>query len=140
MLRKRSEKKHMMVEINITPFTDVVLVLLIIFMIATPLIYQGKIKINLPETKNSKTEDKPMKMTIQISEQGSIYIDDVEYKLPNEIDKLKTKILNTVGNNENAAVVINGDRNCRYTYIIGVIDVIKELGIKRIMLGTEIRR
>ncbi len=129
-----------MTDINITPFTDVVLVLLIIFIIATPLIYQGKIKINLPETKSTKTEDKPMRMTVQVTEQGSIFIDDVEYSMPADAEKIKTKILNTVGNSENSAVVINGDKNCRYSTIIGIIDAIKEIGIKKILLGTEIKR
>ncbi len=129
-----------MTDINITPFTDVVLVLLIIFIIATPLIYQGKIKINLPETKSTKTEDKPMRMTVQVTEQGAIFIDDVEYSMPADAEKIKTKILNTVGNSENSAVVINGDKNCRYSTIIGIIDAIKEIGIKKILLGTEIKR
>ncbi len=140
MNRKRTPKKGLMTEINITPFTDVVLVLLIIFIIATPLIYQGKIKINLPETKNTKTEEKPMKMTVQITEGGSIYVDDVEYKLPEDSEKLRTKVLSTVGNSDNSAVVINGDKNSRYSSIISVIDLIKEIGIKKIMLGTQIKR
>jgi biopolymer transport protein ExbD len=140
MIKKRSEKKKLMTDINITPFTDVVLVLLIIFIIATPLIYQGKIKINLPETKSTKTEEKPMRMTVQVSEQGSVYIDDVEYSLPGDTDKIKTKILNTVGNSEDSAVVINGDKNCKYSTIINIIDAIKETGIKKILLGTSIKR
>lgn len=140
MITKRSEKKKLMTDINITPFTDVVLVLLIIFIIATPLIYQGKIKINLPETKSTKTEEKPMRMTVQVSEQGSVYIDDIEYSLPGDTDKIKTKILNTVGNSEDSAVVINGDKNCKYSTIISIIDAIKETGIKKILLGTSIKR
>lgn len=140
MTGKRQPKKGLMAEINITPFTDVVLVLLIIFIIATPLIYQGKIKINLPETKSTRTEDKPMKMTVQVTEEGAVYVDGKQYSLPGDADTLKTKVLSTVGNSDNSAVVINGDRNCRYTFIIGVIDLVRELGIKKIMLGTEIKR
>ncbi|MGA2140796.1 MAG: biopolymer transporter ExbD [Brevinematales bacterium] len=140
MLKKRTERKKLMTEINITPFTDVVLVLLIIFIIATPLIYQGKIKINLPETKSTKTEDKPMRMTVQVSQEGSVYIDNIEYKIPEDTEKIKEKILNTVGNSEDSAVVINGDKDCKYSTIIGIIDAIKEIGIKKILLGTEIKR
>jgi biopolymer transport protein ExbD len=140
MITRRSDKKKLMTDINITPFTDVVLVLLIIFIIATPLLNQGKIKINLPETKSSKTENKPMRMTVQVNEEGSIYIDDVKYSLPGDVEKLKTKILNTVGNSEDSAVVINGDKNCKYDIIISIIDAIKEIGIKKILLGTMIKR
>jgi biopolymer transport protein ExbD len=140
MQGKRSQKKTLMTDINITPFTDVVLVLLIIFIMATPLIYQGKIKINLPVTKNTKTEEKPIKITVQVTENGTIYIEDVEYKLPEDSEKLKAKVLATVGNSEDSAVVINGDRNSRYSSIINIIDLIKEIGIKKIMLGTEIKR
>ncbi len=140
MIKKRSERKKLMTDINITPFTDVVLVLLIIFIIATPLIYQGKLRINLPETRSAKTEEKPMRMTLQVTPQGFVYIDNVEYAMPGDTDKIKAKILNTVGNSDNSAVVINGDKDCRYSTIISIIDAIKEIGIKKILLGTEIKR
>jgi biopolymer transport protein ExbD len=140
MIKKRSERKKLMTDINITPFTDVVLVLLIIFIIATPLIYQGKLRINLPETRSARTEEKPMRMTLQVTPQGFVYIDNVEYAMPGDTDKIKAKILNTVGNSDNSAVVINGDKDCRYSTIISIIDAIKEIGIKKILLGTEIKR
>ena len=69
-----NKKKRVVADINITPFTDVVLVLLIIFMITTPMLSQHEIKINLPKvTQNTeRTEDKVIE--ISIDKDGFIYI------------------------------------------------------------------
>lgn len=138
--KRRSSTQSIMADINITPFTDVVLVLLIIFMVATPLIFQNRVKINLPEAKTEKTDEKPLKMIVGISEQGDIYIENVKFDINADLEKIKTKILSTIGNGRESTVVINGDKNCRYDYVVRVIDISKELGIKKIMLGTASKK
>lgn len=140
MRTRRLASQPIMAEINITPFTDVVLVLLIIFMVATPLIFQNKVKINLPQAKSEKTDEKPMKMIIGISEQGDIYIENVRYDINADLEKIKSKVMTTVGNGMDSTVVINGDKNCRYSYIVRVIDLAKDAGAKKIMLGTEVKK
>jgi biopolymer transport protein ExbD len=138
--RRKSAGQTIMADINITPFTDVVLVLLIIFMVATPLIFQNKVKINLPQSKSEKTDEKPLKMIVGISEQGDIYVENVKYDINADVEKLKSKILATVGNGDDSTLVINGDKNCRYDYVVRIIDIAKEAGIKKIMLGTESKK
>jgi biopolymer transport protein TolR len=136
----RSEKKKLMVDINITPFTDVVLVLLIIFMVATPLIYQKNLKINLPQAKAAQSEEKPQKVVVSINEEGDIYIDDVKYNMNSDEEKIKSKILTTAGTSAESTIMVNADRNCKYDSVIGIIDMAKEIGVKRIMLGAEVKK
>ena len=75
-MNRRPIKQRVMTEINITPFTDVILVLLIIFMITTPLILQSSIKVNLPEAASGKPFTNTRQINITISDNNVIYIDD----------------------------------------------------------------
>ncbi len=139
-MKTRSDKKRLMVDINITPFTDVVLVLLIIFMVATPVIYQKNLKINLPQAKAAKSDEKPQKVIVSINDLGEVYIDNVKYNISNDIEKIRSKIIAAAGTSQDSTVMVNGDKNCKYDYIIQVIDLVKDLGIKRIMLGAEVKK
>lgn len=136
-MKRRPQKKFIMSDINITPFTDVVLVLLIIFIVATPLLYQGKVKINLPQTKNAQTDEKPQKVTVLVNEQGDAFIDDIKYSMPADQEKLKSVIANAIGSNPEMTIVINGDRNSKYDYVVQVIDIVKGQGVKKVMLSTQ---
>ena len=139
-MRQRSKNAKLMTEINITPFTDVVLVLLIIFMIATPLIYQGNLKVTLPESQSSKADEKPQKLTVQIDAQGTAFIDNESFNLNGDLSGLKKKIQALSAGNKDTSVLINADRNSKYDYVIRVIDSSKAMGVNKIILGTAARR
>ena len=123
-----------MAEINITPFTDVVLVLLIIFMIATPFIYQSSMNVQLPQA--SKSEETTRDMIVTINPRGEIFLDD------NRVDlgTLKTKLSAAVRRKPNSSVIINGDKNVRYDSVIQVMDVLTQAGVKNPALGIELKR
>jgi biopolymer transport protein ExbD len=133
-------KKKLMTDINITPFTDVVLVLLIIFMVATPLIYQGKVKVQLPDSKAVRTEEKPQKMAITIDPDGAVYIDDRKYDPTSDADALRARMSVAAKANADTPIVINADRNCRYSSVMNVIDLAKDEGLKKIVLATQVKR
>lgn len=139
-MRNRSNKNKLMTEINITPFTDVVLVLLIIFIIATPLIYQGNLKVNLPDSQSAKADEKPQKLTIQIDAQGTAYIDNEAFNLNGDLSNLKKRIQSLSAGKKDTSVLINADRNSKYDYVIRVIDTSKAMGVNKIILGTGIKR
>lgn len=139
-MKIQSRSQNIMADINITPFTDVVLVLLIIFMVATPIIYQNKIKIQLPQAKTEQNQDKPLKITILISEKGEIMIDNKVYSLDKDVKVIEDLILNKVGTGPESTVIINGDKSCRYEWIVLIIDAAKTVGVKRIMLGTDVKK
>lgn len=139
-MKSRREKKSIVAKIDITPFTDVVLVLLIIFMVATPLIYQGKIKVNLPDANVAKSQDKPDSILIFVQESGTVFLDDKPYNLPADEDSFRKSFALKLAAANDPTVVINGDRNVRYDSIVNIVNVMGDLSVKKIMLGTNIKK
>jgi biopolymer transport protein ExbD len=123
-----------MSEINITPFTDVVLVLLIIFMIATPFIYQSSMRVQLPQA--SKTEETSRDIIITINAHGDIFLEEARV----DLETLKYKIMAMMRRKSNASVIINGDKNVRYNSVIQVMDVLTQSGVKNPGLGIELKK
>ena len=131
---KRRRKSRVMAEINITPFTDVVLVLLIIFMIATPFIYQSSMKVNLPQGSTNDELNKDIIITINSRE--DVYLDDTKL----DLDTLRNRLMVMVGNEPHISVIVNGDKNVRYDSVMQVLDVLKQSGVRNQALGIELRR
>jgi biopolymer transport protein TolR len=127
-------KSKLMSEINITPFTDVVLVLLIIFMIATPFIYQSSMRVQLPQA--SKTEETSRDIIITINAHGDIFLEEARV----DLETLKYKIMAMMRRKSNASVIINGDKNVRYNSVIQVMDVLTQSGVKNPGLGIELKK
>src|SRR5208283_3527514 len=75
-MNPRLRKQKAIAEINITPFTDVILVLLIIFMITTPLILQSNIRVNLPSSTTGKPMEETKQISIMVTSEGMIYLDN----------------------------------------------------------------
>jgi biopolymer transport protein TolR len=123
-----------MAEINITPFTDVVLVLLIIFMIATPFIYQSSMKVQLPQA--SKSEETSRDIIITINAHGDVFLDDAKV----DLDTLKYKLLAATRSKPGTSVIINGDKNVKYDSVIQVMDVLNRSGVKNPGLGIEVKK
>ena len=133
MKRERRSSK-LIAEINITPFTDVVLVLLIIFMIATPFIYQSSVKVQLPRA--STSEESSRDILININAQGEVFLDDTKL----DLETLKYKLTARVKNKPDTSVIINGDKNVRYDAVIQVMDVLNQSGVKNPGLGIELKK
>ncbi len=123
-----------MAEINITPFTDVVLVLLIIFMIATPFIYQSSMNVQLPQA--SKTEETTRDIIVTINSRGEVFLDNARM----DLNALKTRLSAAVRSKPNTSVIINGDKNVRYDSVIQVMDVLTQAGVKNPGLGIELKK
>jgi biopolymer transport protein ExbD len=123
-----------MAEINITPFTDVVLVLLIIFMIATPFIYQSSMKVQLPQA--SKSEEASRDVIITINAQGEVFLEDKRL----DLDTLKYRLTAMVRSKPDTSVIINGDKNAKYDSVMQVMDVLTRSGVKNPGLGIELKK
>lgn len=125
-------------EINVTPLVDVMLVLLVIFMITAPILYQG-VDVNLP-----KVESKPMpaaesekKVVVTVNGQGEIYIEKKKYDLSELKVEVRTQILNLGREIENEEVFIRADANVPYGAVMEVMAEIRKAGIKKLGLITE---
>lgn len=133
-MNRKMKKSKMIAEINITPFTDVVLVLLIIFMIATPFIYQSSMNVQLPQA--SKSEETTRDMIVTINSRGEVFLDNSKM----DLNTLKVKLSAAVRNKPNASVIINGDKNVRYDSVIQVMDILTRAGVKNPALGIELKK
>jgi biopolymer transport protein ExbD len=133
-MKRKTRRPKLMAEINITPFTDVVLVLLIIFMIATPFIYQSSMKVQLP--KGSKSEENPRDIIITINSRGDIYLEDAKL----DLSTLKYKLSAMVKGKPDTSVIINGDKEVRYNSVMEVMDILTQSGVKNPGLGIELKK
>ena len=136
---KRRPRQRLVAEINITPLTDVILVLLIIFMVTTPLVFQSSIQIDLPKSKS--TEEPPAReITVAIDANGQAFLGNKQYSLRFDLDLLKFELSSMIKNKKNTTILIRGDKNVQYDFVIKVMDMASQLGIKKIVLLTELTR
>ncbi|MEI6634077.1 MAG: biopolymer transporter ExbD [Chlamydiota bacterium] len=134
-MRRRSRSARVAAEINITPFTDVVLVLLIIFMVATPMIYQSSIQVRLP--KAAADQKPPRTVTVAVNASGEVFLEKTRYVFPGDGVAFEARLAELSAAAGDSSIVINGDRDVRYDSIVRVIDTALQAGISRIVLATE---
>ena len=138
-MSQRIRSQKLIAEINIAPFTDVILVLLIIFMAATPLILRSSVKIQLPKT--SKMEIPPTQdLNVLIDASGEIFIDQVKYNLRIDRDLIRFKLSEIHKRTPEIAVVVNGDKNVKYDFVMNTINLATAVGFKHVVLATELSR
>ena len=139
-MRRRERNSKLIADINIAPFTDVILVLLIVFMVTTPLIYRSSIKIALPQVSNNQQPLESKDINVSITAAGDIYMENERYNLKLDLDVFKFKLKHIMKTYSDPAIIINGDRNVKYDYVVQVIDAASKVGIKHLVLATEFKR
>jgi biopolymer transport protein ExbD len=137
-MKRRPRSQKLVAEINITPFTDVILVLLIIFMVSTPLIFRSSIKVQLPQA--AAQQEPPRNISVTINANGEVFLDNTQYNIRYDLDVLKFRIAALAKNSSNPSITIDADKQVRYEYVVKVMDIASQLGIKRIALATELKR
>ena len=127
------DEEPLLAEINVTPLVDVMLVLLIIFMIAAPMLHQG-IEVNLPE---ADADELPLRvedpMVLSLNKQGLVFIRDQPVHPSQLVDRLRP-LLEARGDN---SVFLKGDKDLAYGKVIEVLDVLHQGGVTRVGLVTE---
>lgn len=138
-MRRRARNSKIIAEINIAPLTDVILVLLIIFMVTTPLIYRSSIKIALPQVSSNQQPLENKDINVTVTAAGEVYLENQKYNLRLDKDIFQFKIQNLSKASKDTAVIISGDRNVKYDYVVQVIDIASKVGIKHLVLATEFK-
>lgn len=128
----RARKQRLIAEINITPFTDVILVLLIIFMITTPLILQSSLKVNLPQAASATPVKEMGPANIVITNEGAVYLDGALATRK----ELKERISARHRNNPALAVVVSSDRLVRFKDIVDILDILNAIGIRNLNIAA----
>jgi biopolymer transport protein ExbD len=132
----RPARQKVMAEINITPFTDVVLVLLIIFMITTPLILQSSIKVNLPEAASGKPFTNTKQINITVADDNTVYIDN---KLVTRKD-LISQVRMAHMDNPDLEVILFSDKMVRFKNIVSILDDLNEIGIRNLNIAAKVEQ
>lgn len=130
MVRYRRKENEPVSGINITPFTDVILVLLIVFMISAPGIYMYSFKIQLPGSK-SNTGESSFSLVIGIDEKGTIFLSDrsvSEEELRQKLTSLEVK--------KKEKVLLNADSRLNHGRVIEIVDLLRESGAQSVSVGT----
>lgn len=134
-MKRRSRSQRLIAEINITPLTDVILVLLLIVMVATPFIFQSSIKITLPQSKSM--QQPPLEVTVTINAAGDALLENKQYSLRFDLDLLKFKLSSLFKGKSDTTILIRGDKSVQYDYVMRVVDMAAQIGIQHVVLLTE---
>ena len=130
--RRRSKRRAPMADINMTPFIDVILVLLIIFMVAAPLLTVG-VPLDLPKTSAGQINIDQKPLTVSVKENGVIYVQDKQVALTELASILQVQAKQ--GFDER--IYVRGAKTVEYGKVIEVMAVITKAGFKRTAMITE---
>ena len=129
--RRRARRYRPMSEINVTPFVDVMLVLLIIFMVAAPLLTVG-VPIDLPETQAKALNSETQPITVSVNSSGQVFLQETEIPIDEVVAKLEA--IATTGYEER--IYVRGDTNADYGTVMKVMARISAAGFKNLGLVT----
>ncbi len=129
----RGRRLTNMSEINVTPFVDVMLVLLIVFMVTAPLMTVG-ISVDLPEAEASSINEKMEPLTISVDSTGKIYLQETEL----ELDQLVPRLQAITGENPDTRIFVRGDQKISYGIIVQVMGAVNSGGFTKVALLAEL--
>ena len=124
--------KKFMSEINVTPFVDVMLVLLIIFMVTAPMMMQG-VEVNLPQTKAQSIKTKEDPLILTVNKKGEIFLEEHAMKL----EELGAKIGTIFKYRREKEVILRADKEIPYGFVIQVMAEVKRAGVTKLGMVTE---
>ena len=122
-----------MSEINVTPFVDVMLVLLIVFMVTAPLMSVG-VPVDLPKTKAALITQSEEPLVVSVDAKGAVYIQDTLVPLEN----LAPRLVANTGSNPEIRIFIRGDKSIDYGTVMAVMGRLNAAGFKKVSLLAEL--
>jgi biopolymer transport protein TolR len=125
-----------MSEINVTPFVDVVLVLLIIFMVAAPLMTVG-VPVDLPRTNATPLPQEQEPLTITVDSQGRIFLQETEVPMDSLVPQLQAIMRNQPQGQPERRIFVRGDRAISYGRVMEVMGTVSAAGFSRVALLAE---
>jgi biopolymer transport protein TolR len=127
-----SDSDRLISDINVTPFVDVMLVLLVIFMVTAPMMMQG-VDVALPETTSQPLAAKKENLVITINNQNQIFINNHQLG----IDFLQEKLKKILEGRDKREVYLRADREITYGFVVRVMAEIKAAGVDKLGMVTE---
>jgi len=131
-MNQEGNNKKFMSDINVTPFVDVMLVLLIIFMVTAPMMMQG-VEVDLPKTTTRQIKTREDPLIITVNKKREIFLE--RHRL--ELDGLEIKIKKIFENRRDKEILLKADKDVPYGFVIKVISRVKQAGIDKLGMVTE---
>ena len=125
------DSKRLLSEINVTPFVDVMLVLLVIFMVTAPMMQEG-VDVNLPQAQGKSLPSKEKRVTISITDKREIYINDRKTQL----DQLEDALKKIFQNRLDKQIFLRADEIVPYGYVVKAMAAIRNAGIEQLGMVT----
>ena len=135
--KRRHRRKPVMAEINVTPMVDVMLVLLIIFMVAAPLLTVG-VPLDLPQTQAKSLEQDKEPLTVSVNTKGEVFLQNSEIKIDELVPKLQAVTQARGGTDER--IYVRGDKKVDYGTVMRVMGRLSAAGFRRVALVTEVEQ
>ncbi len=135
--RHRRRRRGVMSEINVTPFVDVMLVLLIVFMVSAPLLTVG-VPLDLPQSQAKSLDQDREPLTISVNNQGEVFLQNNEIKVEDLVQKLKAVTDARGGLDER--IYVRGDKKVDYGTMMRVMGRLSAAGYHRVALVTEVEQ
>ena len=132
---RRSRRKAVMAEINVTPMVDVMLVLLIIFMVSAPLLTVG-VPLDLPQTQAKSLDQDKNPLTLSVNLKGEVFLNDTAIALDELVPKLQAITEARAGLDER--IFVRGDKKVDYGTVMKVMGRLSAAGFRRVALVTEV--
>ncbi|MBT4761974.1 MAG: biopolymer transporter ExbD [Bdellovibrionaceae bacterium] len=132
MAGKSLDHDDAIAEINIVPFVDIILVVLIIFMVTTPLIMKPSINVNLPKAASGE-ESAPSKLNITITKTGELMLNGN----PSSTEKIHDYSKMLVSKSSDAQAIISADKVVSHGMVVSIIDAVKSAGIKKFAITID---
>ena len=124
-----------MSEINVTPFVDVMLVLLIVFMVTAPMLTVG-VPVNLPESEADSLPDDKEPLTVSINSKGEVFVQDTKVAF----NELVAKLLAISKNRTDTRIYVRGDKNINYGRVMEVMGNLAGSGFTKVALISQTKR
>jgi biopolymer transport protein TolR len=136
--KRRGRRRSVMSEINVTPFVDVMLVLLIVFMVSAPLLTVG-VPVELPRSQAKALDQDREPLTISVNVDGKVFLQDKEIQIDDLVPKLKaiSDARGGAGGGLDEQVYVRGDKKVDYGTMMRVMGRLSAAGYHRVALVTE---
>ncbi len=135
--RQRRRRRSVMSDINVTPFVDVMLVLLIVFMVSAPLLTVG-VPLDLPQSQAKSLDQDREPLTISVNVQGQVFLQNSEIQLEELVPKLKA-IADARGGLD-ARIYVRGDKKVDYGTMMRVMGRLSAAGYHKVAMVTEVEQ
>jgi biopolymer transport protein TolR len=123
---------RLMSDINVTPFVDVMLVLLIVFMVAAPMMTEG-VEVSLPQATSQPLETEQEQLIVSLNKNGDIFLNDYQVQLT----ELREKLDLIIKGQSDREVYLRADKEIPYGVVVNVMSEIKDAGVEKLGMVTE---